>query len=138
MERSDEVAEALSSLMGTFGTDAMGTAFDRAVSSEPGTLLIGTDPAEWWSDQEALRRVIKTQAEELRGAVVTVTHAEGWAQGSVGWGALRADVEFGGGPSTTLRVTATLVDGDDGWKIVQGHVSVGAANEEVVGQELTI
>jgi len=37
-----------------------------------------------------------------------------------------------------MRFTATLVRRPPGWKIVQGHASVGATNEEVVGKELTV
>jgi len=37
-----------------------------------------------------------------------------------------------------MRITATLARRSGGWKIVQCHASVGAANEEVVGKELTV
>ena len=138
MERSDEVSEFFSSLVATFGTSRMGAAFGDAISTDPGTLLIGTDNAEWWDNQEALRRAIAAQGGELEGAHATVTHAEGWTAGSVGWGAARFDVVFGEGPAAPLRFTATVVRDGDGWKIVQGHVSIGVANEEAVGKELTV
>jgi hypothetical protein len=37
-----------------------------------------------------------------------------------------------------IRITAALARRSDGWKIVRFHASVGAANEEIVGQELTV
>lgn len=138
MERSDEVRGFVSSLLETFGTPEMGQAFRDAMASEAGTLLIGTDPAEWWDSRDALLRALAAQSQELQGAVATVTHADGWREGDVGWAAAKLDVSFAGGPSAHLRFTATAVSGDDGWKIVQGHVSMGAANEEVVGKELTV
>jgi hypothetical protein len=52
--------------------------------------------------------------------------------------AVKADVVFPGGPAAVLRVTAILARRSGGWKIVQCHASVGAANEEMAGKELTI
>ena len=51
---------------------------------------------------------------------------------------MKADVVFPGGPAAMLRVTAILARRSGGWKIVQCHASVGAANEEMAGKELTI
>jgi len=116
----------------------MGDAFADAMSSDPGTLLIGTDNIEWWDSQVSLRRAIKAQGQELEGARATVTQTEGWTDGSVGWGAGRFEVAFADGPGRQLRFTATVVNQADGWKIVQGHVSMGVPNEEAVGKELTV
>jgi len=71
VERSDEVRDVLSSLVATFGTPEMESAFANAMSQEAGTLMVGTDPAEWWDNQEDLMRVLKGQSEEIRGAVAT-------------------------------------------------------------------
>ena len=138
MERSEEVASFLSTLIETFGTNRMSSAFGEALSSDAGTLLIGTDDAEWWGDQESLHRAIDAQGPELEGAQAAVTHVEGWAEGQVGWGATRFDVTFAGGPASSLRFTATLVRREHDWKIVQGHVSIGVPNEEAIGKELTV
>ena len=138
MERSDEVGEFLSSLMKTFGTEQMESAFANAISSERGTLIIGTDPDEWWDTPEALVRSLKSQSDELRGAVATVRHVQGWAERDVGWGAVKVDIAFPDAPTASMRFTATLARRSQDWKIVQGHVSVGVANEQVVGKELTI
>lgn len=56
MERSDEVADFLTSLIKTFGTEQMGSAFTAAISTEPGALVVGTDPSEWWDRPDALSR----------------------------------------------------------------------------------
>lgn len=138
MERSDEVRDALSSLIETFGTEKMGSAFTDAISLEPGTLVIGTDPSEWWDSREVLTRALNAQSEELRGAVARVTHAEGWVEDGIGWGAVGVDIEFPGAPTARMRFTATLSRRPEGWKIVQSHASVGTANQEVVGKELTV
>jgi len=138
MDKSGELRDLLSSLIETFGTPRMGDAFAGAIAAEPGVLMVGTDPAEWWGDPGELLRVVRQQSTELQGAAATVTHSEGWAQGEVGWGAVRADVSFPDGSAAMLRVTATLVRRSGGWKIIQCHVSVGTANEEVVGKELSV
>jgi len=138
VEKSGELSDLLSSVIGTFGTSRMGSAFADAIAAEPGVLMIGTDPAEWWDDPDDLLRVVQVQSKELQGAAATVTHSEGWVRGEAGWGAVRADVCFPDGSAAMLRITATLVRRPGGWKIVQCHLSVGTANEEVVGRELTV
>ena len=138
MEQSGEIRGFLSSLMETFGTPRMGHAFADAMAGEPGVLMVGPDPAEWWGNADDIRRAMQAQSAELQGMALTVSHAEGWVQGDVGWGAAKADVTLPEGPTVTMRITATLARRPGGWKIVQCHASVGAANEEVIGKELTI
>jgi len=138
MEESGEIREFLSSLIETFGTPRMGQAIADALAAEPGVLMVGTDPAEWWDNPDALGRAMQAQSAELQGVAATVSHAEGWVQGEVGWGAVKADVAFPDGSAAMMRITATLARRSGGWKIVQCHASVGAANEEVVGKELTV
>ncbi len=138
MERSEEVRVALTSLMNTFGTPAMGSAFLSAMSSEPETLVIGTDPEEWWDDPDDIKRAMSAQGDELQGMVANVLHTEGWVEGNVGWAAGRAEIEAPGGSRLNMRITAVYLRRHDGWKVAQAHASVGVANEEVVGKELTI
>ncbi len=138
MEKSEELGRFLATVIETFGTAGMETAFTDAIAVEPGVLMIGTDPAEWWDDPDVLLRIVQMQSRELQGAAAAVAHSEGWMQGEVGWGAVRADVCFPDGSAAAVRMTATLVRRLDSWKIVQCHLSVGAANEDVVGQELTV
>ena len=138
MERSGEVRGFLSSLIETFGTPRMGPAFTDAISAEPGVLGVGTDPAEWWDDPDDLLRAMQVQSAELQGAAATVSHSGGWIEGDIGWGAVEANTVFPDGPTAMLRITATLARRSGAWKIVQFHASVGAANEEIVGKELTV
>jgi len=138
MEKSEELRSFLASLIETFGTADMGSAFAAAIAAEPGVLMVGTDPAEWWDDPDDLLRVVQVQSKELQGAAATVTHSEGWVRGEAGWGAVRADVCFPDGSAAMLRITATLVRRPGGWKIAQCHLSVGTANEEIVGKGLTV
>lgn len=138
MERSEEVRAALNSLINTFGTPAMGSAFLSAMSSEPESLVIGTDPDEWWDEPESIKRAISAQGDELQGMTARVFRTDGWVEGNVGWAAARAEVEMPGGSPVNMRITAVYLRRHDGWKIAQAHASVGVANEDVVGKELTI
>jgi hypothetical protein len=138
MEQSEDVRRLLSSLVETFGTAEMASAFTGAIAAEPGVLMVGTDPAEWWDDPEKLLDAMRAQSTELGGGAATVSHAEGWVQGEIGWGAVKANLVFPDGSAAQLRITATLARRPGGWKIVQGHASVGAPNEEIVGKDLTV
>ena len=138
MEQSEEIRDLLASLIETFGKPQWGRAFISAMSEERGVLLVGMDPAEWWDNVDHMQRALHAQTAELQGASAEVNHSEGWVQGEVGWGAVKADVVALDGPPVAARVTATLARGPVGWKIVQFHASVGATNEEVFGQELTV
>ena len=84
MEQSEEVRGHLSSLIETFGTPRMGPAFTGAISAEPGVLVVGTDPAEWWDNPDDLLRAMQAQSAELQGAAATVSQSEGWIEGEVG------------------------------------------------------
>lgn len=68
MEKSEQLSGFLSSLIETFGTPRMGQAFTDAIAAEPGVLMVGTDPAEWWDDPDDLLRVVQMQSKELQGA----------------------------------------------------------------------
>ena len=127
MEQSEDVRSALSSLIETFGTPRMGSVFTDAISTEPGMLVVGTDPAEWWDNPDDLLRALQQQSAELQGAVATVSHSEGWVEGDIGWGAVKADIVFPGGPAVMMRITAIMARRSDGWKIVQFHGSARLA-----------
>ena len=88
-----------SSLIETFGTPRMGSAFTGAISAEPGVLVVGTGPAEWWDNPDDLLRAMQVQSAELQGAAATVSQSEGWIEGEVGWGAVQADIVFPDGRS---------------------------------------
>jgi hypothetical protein len=68
MEKSEELRRLLSALIETFGTPRMGPTFADAIAAEPGVLMVGTDPAEWWGDPDDPLRVVQVQSKELQGA----------------------------------------------------------------------
>ena len=49
----------------------MAPAFTAAMAAEPGVLMVGTDPAEWWDDPDELLLALQAQSKELQGAAPT-------------------------------------------------------------------
>jgi adenylate cyclase len=107
------------------------------LSEHAGTLIVGTDPAEWWRGHET-RAVWGRQIEELRGVFsVRADEIDAWEEGSVGWAAVRETISVEG---RTLEARATYVlrleHGE--WKVVQAHWSLPQAKVEAFGRSLTV
>jgi len=102
--------------------------FDRLVSTDPATLVIGTSPGEWVTERERLR--FGFEAEGL--AIAAGPAPVGFENGPVGWFADEPTYRFPSGAEMRTRLTSVLErDGAD-WRIVHMHVSVGVPDEEVV------
>jgi class 3 adenylate cyclase/ketosteroid isomerase-like protein len=107
------------------------------LSEHAGTLIVGTDPAEWWRGRET-RAVWGRQIEELRGVFsVQADEIDAWEEGSVGWAALKETVSVEG---RTIEARATYVlrleRGE--WKVVQAHWSLPQTKVEAFGRSLTV
>jgi adenylate cyclase len=106
------------------------------LSEHPGTLIVGTDPDEWWVGQEA-RAIWGRQIEELSSFPVTADEIEAWEEGSVGWASVKETINLAG-KSFESRATYTLHLERGEWKVVQVHWSLPKANVEVFGHPLTV
>jgi class 3 adenylate cyclase/ketosteroid isomerase-like protein len=107
------------------------------LSEHAGTLIVGTDPAEWWRGRET-RAIWGRQIEELQGVFsVRADEIDAWEEGGVGWAAVRETISVEG---KTLEARATYVlrleRGE--WKVVQAHWSLPRAKAEAFGRSLTI
>jgi adenylate cyclase len=107
------------------------------LSENPGTLIIGTDPAEWWRGAEA-HTIWGRQIEELGDSFrVTTDDIEAWEEDSVGWASVKETLSWG---DETIEARATYVlhleRGE--WKVVHVHWSFPQANIEVLGRSLTV
>jgi ketosteroid isomerase-like protein len=102
--------------------------FDRLVSTDPATLVIGTSPGEWVTERERLR--FGFEAEGL--AIVPGSTPAGYEHGQVGWFADEPTYTFPGGSTMRTRLTSVLQLEDGNWRIVHMHVSVGVPDEDVV------
>ncbi len=132
MEKSEEIRRIIDRWTRAISEGDVASALGR-LSDHPGTVVIGTDPAEWWHGRE-IRAVWGRQIEELFG-VFSVRNdvIEAWEEGSVGWASVKETLNVDG---RTLEGRATYVlrleQGD--WKIVHIHWSLPRANAETFGR----
>ena len=103
--------------------------FDRLVSADPATLVIGTAPGEWVTERARLR--FGFEAEGL--GISPGPAPAGFENGSVGWYVDEPTYTFPDGSLMRTRLTSVLQREDGAWRIVHMQVSVGVPDEEVVG-----
>ena len=126
--------------------DAFYTSFESGDASPfleafaPDILIVGTDEAEWWKGRAEAQRVFETQHDEMRSAGVRLTGGEPdiTVTDDVVWAADRPTLHLEDGTETELRLTAIAVREGEGLSLQHLHASVGAPNEEVVKQQLTV
>jgi class 3 adenylate cyclase len=106
------------------------------LSEQPGTLSIGTDPAEWWRGREA-HTIWARQIEELGSTPITCHELEAWEEGTVGWASVQQTVSWAG-KSFEVRATYVLHLERGEWRVVQSHWSLPKPNEEILGRALTV
>lgn len=107
------------------------------LSAHPGTLIIGSDPAEWWRGHEA-HAVWGRQIEEFDGSfLVTANEIDAWEEGSIGWASVKETIDWGG---MTLEGRASYIlhleHGE--WKVVHVHWSFPQSHVDVLGRSLTV
>jgi class 3 adenylate cyclase len=106
------------------------------LSTHPGTLMIGTDPAEWWLGRAA-HVIWARQIREVGPFPVRATEIDAWEEGTVGWAAVKESIDWEG-RTLESRATYVLHLERDEWKIVQVHWSFPTANKETFGRALTV
>jgi class 3 adenylate cyclase len=106
------------------------------ISNHPGTLMIGTDPEEWWRGSEALA-IWTRQLEELGPCPVRVVEIDAWEEGTVGWAGVKEAVDWEGG-TIESRATYVLHLERGEWKIVHVHWSFPRAKVETLGRSVTV
>lgn len=137
MQQSGEMADFIQrfyTALGSGDTDAI----RGMVSRQSSVLLIGTDPAEWYTDYDTVIRILDTQMKEAGGGFpLKTTNLVAYSQGDVGWGGDQPSMDLPDGSQLGFRLTVVAHREDGGWKMVQGHFSIGVSNEEALGEELT-
>jgi ketosteroid isomerase-like protein len=111
--------------------------FERCFSQKDGVVAIGTDPAEWWAGYDTITKVFKAQLEEAGGFQILADTPLAYCDGSIGWVAGQPTLKLTDGTEIPFRLTAVFQKEQDGWKIVQWHVSAGVSNEDLIGETLT-
>jgi hypothetical protein len=108
------------------------TAFLEAlIDRDPGTLVVGTAPSEWWSGG-TLAAATWARAWRARGGLaVRGGDPQAFMEGSVGWVADQAAFALPSGRELPFRLTAIFHQADERWTLVQGHFSFGIPDEQV-------
>jgi hypothetical protein len=101
-------------------------------SSQPGVMMIGSDPTEWYAGREAIEGMARDAA---AGGSDMPTSAldeiEGYRDGDLGFANIRGTWSMGGS-SVPFRLTTVVHLEDGAWKAVQSHASIGVPNEEMM------
>lgn len=130
MQESTEIRDIIA---GWFSAVASGDPgwVNRHLSKE--VLVVGTDPNEWLDFAQA-STLLKSEAQEFGAMQVQVAmgRAEGFQEGSVGWGIVHPTITFPNGKSFSPRWAAVFHREDGQWKAVQIHASIGLPNEELM------
>ncbi len=98
------------------------TAFlDLLIARHPGTLVVGTDAAEWWRGGEQIVQTWSAAWQQRGGMPVQDSQPEAFRAGDVGWVADQARWRLPDGRTVPFRLTAVFHrDGGD-WLMVQAH-----------------
>jgi hypothetical protein len=106
------------------------------ISAKPHSLIIGTDPDEWWDAGLGLD-IWAMQRREMGKIAIRSTAVQSYSCGNVGWVADRPVMTLEHGLEVALRDTGVVVIERGHWRFVQMHASVGQANEQALGRVLT-
>jgi class 3 adenylate cyclase len=134
MEKSEEIRRVIERW--TTATARGGDDPLARLSEHPGTLMIGTDPAEWWRGSAA-HVIWARQISEVGPFPVRATEIDAWEEGTVGWAAVKESIDWEG-QTLESRATYVLHLERDEWKLVQVHWSFPRANTETLGRALTV
>jgi len=95
------------------------------IDPDPGALVVGTDPNEWWVGGEHIVRIWSAAWIQRGGLPVRGSNPSAFREGSVGWLADQAVFRLPNGTELPFRLTAVFRQDGDGWKMVQAHFSFG-------------
>lgn len=99
---------------------------------EPGFLLMGSAPSEWFTSSGAAEPMVRASVEGGSGRVPENIEIEAYQEGSVGWAGVRWRSQLPNGASLTLRWSEIFHQEGGTWKLVHGHVSVAVPDELVM------
>jgi class 3 adenylate cyclase len=136
MEPAPELVLFMERLYRSFGAFDLESVID-GISREPGSMVVGTAPDEWWVGRQAISAVVAVQFAEMPRVHFDIGETVAWKEGTVGWVASRAMMVIEGMPSIMTRSTLVLREEGAYWRIVHWHLSMPVGNEEALGVGLT-
>ena len=139
MESAPELASFIELMLRNW-EDLDAEALVDTLSHNPGLIVIGTDPEEWWAGIESVSAVWRVQMREFDdiGAVhFDVKSIVASKEGTVGW--VTASLQLTVGESVDVPMRFTIVVHEEGayWRIVNWHLSIPVVNEDIFGTPLT-
>ena len=133
MEPSVELRELTKQIARAVG--AGDVAFlERHTSRQPGVAFLGTDPDEWWTGPESVRRALEGQVEA--GVEVFPGEPVAYAAGDWGW-AVDRQLRFRVGErEQPFRMSVVYRREAGVWRMVHFHSSLGVPNDAALGVTL--
>jgi hypothetical protein len=100
--------------------------------------LIGSDAAEFYDDRPTVAKLVAEQLTQMSAAGIKVrsTSARLFSAGDAVWAVDRPTVELPDGSSVEMRLTLITSEQDGRPVIRHFHLSTGAPNEDVLGENL--
>ena len=135
VEPSEEIRRIVERWMQAISERDSESSLER-VSDLPGTLMIGTDPEEWFHDSQA-RAIWARQLDELDTFAVVGTEIEAWEEGTVGWASVKEKISWDDQVAESRATYVFHLERGE-WKAVQVHWSVPRRNVDLFGRELTV
>jgi len=136
VEPSEEIRRVIERLTRAIADGDSESVLGR-LSDHPGTLIVGSDPAEWWRGRET-NAIWGRQLEEFDGSfLVTADEIDAWEEGSVGWASVKETIDWEG-RSIEGRASYILHLEHGEWKVVHVHWSFPQSHVDVLGRSLTV
>jgi class 3 adenylate cyclase/ketosteroid isomerase-like protein len=136
VEPSEEIRRVIARLTKAIAEGDSDSVLGR-LSDHPGTLIVGSDPAEWWRGDET-RALWGRQIEEFDGSfLVAADEIDAWEEGSVGWASVKETIAWAG-KTIEGRASYILHLEHGEWKVVHVHWSFPQSHLDVLGRSLTV
>jgi hypothetical protein len=132
----ESAPELVALLQRYYAASAQGdtTLLDLLIARHPGTLVVGTDPDEWWHGGDQIVATWAAAWQERGGLPVEGSQPEAFRAGQVGWVADRALWRLPDRRTIPFRLTAVFYRDGGVWRLVQAHFSLGVPNETFAEQ----
>jgi hypothetical protein len=130
MDRSAEVEQLVVEFMARMkAADTTGMA--ELFVPDAATLLVGSEPADWYSGSDATIAHLVASLERYGGVPFELGAPVAWQVGTVAWVADQVTLAF---PQALIpiRFTGVAVQGNGRWRFVQVHLSSGVPDMDLL------
>jgi adenylate cyclase len=138
MESAPELVAFFDKFMAIWSTSDIESGLD-VFSRHQGSVVMGSDPDEWWDDHNALTAIVTLQWQQFRdlgGFSFSTEKISACKEGSVGWIAARGRATVGARDPVPSACTLVVHEEGAHWRCVQFHFATDVPNEEVLGVEM--